>query len=82
MASAPAPFTVLIPSRMASSRLPNKPLVDIAGLPMVVRVAKRAQESAAQRVVVAAHDARMVDACKRHGEIGRATCRAREESIG
>ena len=67
MASAPAPFTVLIPSRMASSRLPNKPLVDIAGLPMVVRVAKRAQESAAQRVVVAADDERIIDACKKHG---------------
>ena len=35
-------FSVLIPARMASSRLANKPLADIAGLPMVVRVAQRA----------------------------------------
>lgn len=34
-------FTVLIPARMASSRLPDKPLADIAGLPMVVHVARR-----------------------------------------
>ena len=34
-------FTVIIPARMASSRLPDKPLADIAGLPMVVRVAQR-----------------------------------------
>lgn len=63
---APTPFTVLIPSRMASSRLPNKPLADIGGLPMIVRVAQRAQQSAAQRVVVAADDARILEACKQH----------------
>ena len=40
-------FTVLIPARMASSRLPGKPLADIAGLPMVVRVAQRAALSGA-----------------------------------
>jgi len=34
-------FTVLIPARLASTRLPNKPLADIGGLPMVVRVAQR-----------------------------------------
>ena len=52
--TAHSPFTVLIPARMASSRLPDKPLADIAGLPMVVRVAQRAAQSAAVRVVVAA----------------------------
>jgi len=52
---------------MASSRLPNKPLADIAGLPMVVRVAQRAKLSAASRVVVAADDARIVAACQAHG---------------
>ena len=52
---------------MASSRLPDKPLADIAGLPMVVRVAQRAKLSAASRVVVAADDARVVVACKAHG---------------
>ena len=60
-------FTVLIPARMASSRLPDKPLADIAGLPMVVRVAQRAKLSAASRVVVAADDARIVAACQAHG---------------
>ncbi len=52
---------------MASSRLPDKPLADIAGLPMVVRVAQRAKLSAAARVVVAADDARIVAACQAHG---------------
>jgi 3-deoxy-manno-octulosonate cytidylyltransferase (CMP-KDO synthetase) len=60
-------FTVLIPARMASSRLPQKPLADIAGLPMVVRVAKRAQQSDACQVVVAADDERIVQACRLHG---------------
>lgn len=60
-------FTVLIPARMASSRLPNKPLADIAGLPMVVRVAQRALLSRATRVVVAADDERIVGACEAHG---------------
>ena len=54
-------FTVLIPARMASSRLPDKPLADIAGLPMVVHVARRAAQSAATRVVVAADDPEHVD---------------------
>ena len=60
-------FTVLIPARMASSRLPDKPLADIAGLPMVVRVAQRAAQSSATRVVVAADDARILQACAAHG---------------
>ena len=60
-------FTVLIPARLASSRLPDKPLADIAGLPMVVRVALAAGRSAAARVVVAADDQSIVDACWAHG---------------
>ena len=60
------PFTVLIPARMASSRLPGKPLLDIAGLPMVVQVARRAAASGAARVVVAADDARILQACAAH----------------
>jgi 3-deoxy-manno-octulosonate cytidylyltransferase (CMP-KDO synthetase) len=60
-------YTVVIPARMASSRLPDKPLADIAGLPMVVRVAQRAAQSKARRVVVAADDARVVTACQQHG---------------
>lgn len=51
---------------MASSRLPDKPLADIAGVPMVVRVAQRAKLSGASRVVVAADDARIVAACQAH----------------
>jgi len=60
-------FSVLIPARMASSRLPGKPLADIAGLPMVVRVAQRAKLSNAAQVVVAADDERIVAACAAHG---------------
>ncbi|MEZ5810513.1 MAG: 3-deoxy-manno-octulosonate cytidylyltransferase [Rhizobiaceae bacterium] len=44
---------ILIPARMASVRLPGKPLADIAGAPMIVQVARRAAESGAGRVVVA-----------------------------
>ena len=51
---------------MASTRLANKPLADIAGLPMVVRVAQRAQLSLASQVVVAADDALIVKACQAH----------------
>ncbi|MBN9409330.1 MAG: 3-deoxy-manno-octulosonate cytidylyltransferase [Burkholderiales bacterium] len=60
-------FTVLIPARLASTRLPDKPLADIAGLPMVARVAQRAQQSGARRVVVAADSERIVAACAAHG---------------
>lgn len=64
--AAPA-FTVLIPARLASSRLPNKPLADIGGLPMVVRVTQQALKSGAQRCVVAADDASIVAVCEAHG---------------
>jgi 3-deoxy-manno-octulosonate cytidylyltransferase (CMP-KDO synthetase) len=60
-------FTVLIPARLASTRLPDKPLADIGGRPMVVRVAERARRSQATRVVVAADDRRIVQACESHG---------------
>lgn len=60
-------FTVLIPARLASTRLPRKPLADIAGLPMVVRVAKQALLSDATRVVVAADHEDIVAACVAHG---------------
>ena len=59
-------FTVLIPARMASTRLPGKPLADIAGVPMIVRVAQRAALSSARSVVVAADDASIVAACEAH----------------
>jgi 3-deoxy-manno-octulosonate cytidylyltransferase (CMP-KDO synthetase) len=60
-------FSVLIPARLTSTRLPNKPLADIAGLPMIVRVAQQAARSQAQQVVVAADDATIIDACNAHG---------------
>jgi 3-deoxy-manno-octulosonate cytidylyltransferase (CMP-KDO synthetase) len=66
-AQAPRDFTVVIPARMASSRLPDKPLANIGGLPMVVRVAQRALQSQASQVVVAADDERIVAACQAHG---------------
>ena len=59
-------FTVLIPARMASSRLPDKPLADLAGIPMVVRVAHRAKASSASRVVVATDDDRVISVCQSH----------------
>ena len=60
-------FTVLIPARYASTRLPGKPLSDIGGKPMVVRVAQRARRSGAARVVVATDDERIVAAGEGHG---------------
>ena len=60
-------FAVLIPARYASTRLPGKPLSDIAGKPMVVRVAERALASGAERVVVATDDERIRSASAQHG---------------
>jgi 3-deoxy-manno-octulosonate cytidylyltransferase (CMP-KDO synthetase) len=60
-------FTVLIPARMASTRLPDKPLADIAGLPMVVRVARQAARAGARRVAVACDDTRVLEACRAQG---------------
>ncbi|MEO8507873.1 MAG: 3-deoxy-manno-octulosonate cytidylyltransferase [Betaproteobacteria bacterium] len=60
-------FTVLIPARYASTRLPGKPLADIAGKPMIVRVAERALASGAARVVVATDDERVREAVLAHG---------------
>lgn len=53
---------VLIPARMASTRLPGKPLADIAGLPMIVQVAKRAAEANVGRVIVAVDDQSVFEA--------------------
>ncbi|MEO6745876.1 MAG: 3-deoxy-manno-octulosonate cytidylyltransferase [Caldimonas sp.] len=60
-------FDVLIPARLASTRLPGKPLADLGGLPMVVRVAQRAALSAARRVVVAGDHPDIVSACVANG---------------
>jgi 3-deoxy-manno-octulosonate cytidylyltransferase (CMP-KDO synthetase) len=60
-------FTVLIPARFASTRLPGKPLADIGGRPMVVVVAENARSSGASRVVVATDDMRILEAARAHG---------------
>ncbi len=60
-------FTVIIPARLASSRLPNKPLADIAGKPMVVRTAERALLSGASQIMVATDHLDILAACKEHG---------------
>ena len=60
-------FTVLIPARYASTRLPGKPLADICGKPMIVWVAERARASGAARVAVATDDARIAAAVEAHG---------------
>ena len=60
-------FTVLIPARLASIRLPNKPLADINGVPMVVRVAQRALQSSALHTVVAADSADIIEQCTAFG---------------
>jgi len=58
---------VLIPARMASTRLPGKPLADINGKPMIVQVALRAREAGAERIVVAVDDERVFDAVRTAG---------------
>ncbi|MCX7320443.1 MAG: 3-deoxy-manno-octulosonate cytidylyltransferase [Hyphomicrobiales bacterium] len=64
----PDPRTlVLIPARMAATRLPGKPLLDIGGLPMIVHVARRATEAAIGRVAVATDTAEIADAVTAHG---------------
>jgi 3-deoxy-manno-octulosonate cytidylyltransferase (CMP-KDO synthetase) len=62
-------FTVLIPARLASTRLPNKPLADIAGVPMVVRVAQRVAQGmhSSARIVVAADHPSILLACQQFG---------------
>nr|WP_206026802.1 3-deoxy-manno-octulosonate cytidylyltransferase [Rubrivivax benzoatilyticus] len=57
----------MIPARLASTRLPRKPLADIGGLPMIVRVARRVADAGAERIVVACDDADIAAACAAHG---------------
>lgn len=73
-------FRVVIPARYASSRLPGKPLADIGGKPMVVRVAERAAQSGADEVVVAVDDARVRDVVEQAGY--RAVMTAIEHASG
>jgi 3-deoxy-manno-octulosonate cytidylyltransferase (CMP-KDO synthetase) len=67
MMSRPGAFLVVIPARFASSRLHGKPLADIGGKPMVVRVAERARASGAEAVWVATDNQSVFDAVKLHG---------------
>lgn len=73
-------FTVLIPARLASTRLPNKPLADIGGAPMVVRVAQRILplmgSSGKIRVVVAGDSPQIITACQAHNIEAVLTARA------
>ena len=64
-------YTVIIPARYASTRLPGKPLRDIAGSTMIQRVYQQAQLSAASRVIVATDDQRIGDAVDRSPGRGR-----------
>ena len=61
------PFTVIIPARYASTRFPAKPLADIAGKPMVVRVAMQAAKSGAREVIVATDHAEIARVVEAHG---------------
>jgi 3-deoxy-manno-octulosonate cytidylyltransferase (CMP-KDO synthetase) len=58
---------VLIPARMAATRLPGKPLLEIAGLPMIVHVLRRASEAALGRVAVATDTAEIAEVVRAHG---------------
>ena len=71
-----SPFSVVIPARYASTRLPGKPLLDIAGVPMVVQVWHRASESAAGRVLIATDDQRIYAAAK---DAGAEVCMTRAD---
>lgn len=77
MSSSIAPFIVAIPARYGSTRLPGKPLRDIGGVPMVVRVAQRALQAGASQVVVAVDDQRIADALA--GQPGIDICMTRPD---
>ncbi len=66
-ATEPLSFVVAIPARYASTRLPGKPLLPIAGTPMVLHVVRRALDAGAERVIVATDDSRVADALKGSG---------------
>ena len=65
--NSPLGFKVIIPARFASSRLPAKPLLDLGGKPMVVRVAERAALSGADEVLIATDHAGVFDCVTAHG---------------
>ncbi|WP_225721746.1 3-deoxy-manno-octulosonate cytidylyltransferase [Candidatus Vallotiella sp. (ex Adelges kitamiensis)] len=61
------PFIVIVPARLASTRLPQKPLAELARKPMVVHVAERALASGASRVLIATDAEVVIHACRAHG---------------
>lgn len=73
-------FRVIVPARLASTRLPEKALLDVRGKPLVVRVLERAMASRASDVVVATDDARVIDAVRAAG--GRAVMTSAEHRSG
>ncbi|WEN13656.1 3-deoxy-manno-octulosonate cytidylyltransferase [Rhodanobacter sp. AS-Z3] len=77
MSNIVAPFIVAIPARFGSTRLPGKPLREIGGVPMVVRVAHRALQAGAVQVVVAVDDQRIADALA--GQPGIEICMTRTD---
>jgi 3-deoxy-manno-octulosonate cytidylyltransferase (CMP-KDO synthetase) len=67
MSTSKAPdFLVVIPARLGSTRLPRKPLADIGGKPMIIRVAEQAKKSLAHSVVVATDSVEIQAACDEH----------------
>ncbi|MBS0614025.1 MAG: 3-deoxy-manno-octulosonate cytidylyltransferase [Proteobacteria bacterium] len=62
-----APFSVVIPARFASSRLPGKPLLDLCGKPMIQWVWERARASGATEVIIATDDERIATTCRAFG---------------
>ncbi|QRN40627.1 MAG: 3-deoxy-manno-octulosonate cytidylyltransferase [Neisseriaceae bacterium] len=60
-----ADFTILIPTRLESSRLPNKALADILGIPMIIRVANQAKKSHAKQVVIATDSDKIAEVCQK-----------------
>ncbi|MDF7669830.1 3-deoxy-manno-octulosonate cytidylyltransferase [Orbaceae bacterium ESL0721] len=73
-------FSVIIPARYASSRLPAKPLADIAGKPMIVRVMEQAQKSSASKVIIATDHQQVFDTVTTYG--GKAILTSREHKSG
>lgn len=67
------PFVAIVPARLASTRLPNKPLADIGGRPMVVHVAERARLSGATAVIVATDSQQVFDVVTAHGHVAMLT---------
>ena len=73
-------FKVVVPARLSSERLPEKPLQDVAGKPLVVRCLERAMETGAEEIVVAVDDARIAEAVSAAG--GHAMLTSKDHATG